>query len=80
MEQIRRALLAGAAAVAVPGSALAVPDDPIFAAIAVRKATLAALIRAPDDEFLDAACEAELVSRETAAGRRRYRSNSEFSR
>lgn len=38
----RRTLLAGAAAVAAPVPALAGSDDPIFAAIAARKATYAA--------------------------------------
>jgi hypothetical protein len=45
----RRDLLAGAAAVAAPAPALAVPDDPIFAAIAARRATKAALDDSPED-------------------------------
>jgi hypothetical protein len=58
----RRAVLAGAAAAAVPAPALALQeDDPVFAAIAARKATIAAeqaaVLLADDD--LDALVEAD---------------------
>jgi hypothetical protein len=58
----RRAVLAGAAAAAVPAPALALQeDDPVFAAIAARKATIAAEQAAVllTDDDLDALADAD---------------------